>query len=183
MQHGLMGHGLQVYEEQVRIPMVFRMPGVLPAGSAVGAPIEMIDVAPTLLDLSGVPPEEIGGVGRSLAAALRGGPALPADHPVYLYRRQFLGEKRGDLTAQGEKFGVREGRWKYVVGPEEKTSELFDLESDPGEKTNVYRAEDPEAQRLAARIARWRDAYDKGGGVPALSDEARKGLEALGYVQ
>ncbi len=182
MQHGLMGHGLHVYEEQVRVPLVLRLPGVIPAARVLDGPVEMVDLWPTLLELMGVgaPP---GGGGRSLAEALRGGPLLPAEHPVYLYRRRFLGEKRGALRAEGEKFGVREGRLKYVVGPEEGSHELFDLEADPGEVENLFRPDRPEALRLAERIAAWRKAFETEGESPELTDEVRRGLEALGYVE
>jgi arylsulfatase A-like enzyme len=191
MQHGLMGHELQVYEEQVRVPLVLRLPGSLAKGTVVDAPVELVDVAPTLLDLLGVPAGGIAGVGRSLVPALRGGAALPADHPVYVYRHkasaerriEVVGDRRSEVRARGEKLGVREGRWKYVVGPEEGTAELFDLAADPGETRNLYGPEQREAQRLAGRLARWREAHERGGAAPDLSEEARRGLEALGYVR
>jgi arylsulfatase A-like enzyme len=183
MQHGLMGHGLQIYEEQVRIPLVMRLPGAIPAGRVVEGPVEMVDVAPTLLALIGVASPDPPLPGRDLSGTLRDGSPLPAERPVYLYRRRFLSEKRGDLRAEGEKFGVRAGRWKYVVGPAEGTRELFDLESDPGERHNVYGADAADADRLAALVERWRLANDTGGEVPPLTEDVRKGLEALGYVE
>jgi arylsulfatase A-like enzyme len=53
-EHGGLGHRQNLHEESVRIPMVLRLPGVLPAGAAVRGPVSLTDVVPTVLDLVGI---------------------------------------------------------------------------------------------------------------------------------
>jgi arylsulfatase A-like enzyme len=72
--HGAMSHGHTLYQPALRVPLVMRLPGVLPAGLEVVEPVGIIDVAATLLDLAGVTGHSVGG--RSFAGALRSGAAM-----------------------------------------------------------------------------------------------------------
>ena len=71
MQHGWMGHGAHLYEELVRAILLVRVPGV-DGGRRCAAPVEMIDVAPTILALMGLPTTGVDG--RVLHEALADGP-------------------------------------------------------------------------------------------------------------
>jgi arylsulfatase A-like enzyme len=138
------------YEGGLRVPTAIAWPGKIPAGKTLAAPTGFEDWMPTLLDLAGLH-ERIpaGGDGLSLAAALEGKAAAPADR--FLYR---------ELT-EGKWQAVTDGRWKAVrraAGPHEperaRPTELFDLAADPSETTDVA-AEHPEiVQRLAALMDR-----------------------------
>lgn len=183
MDHGHMEHGVHVYEEQVRVPLVLRWPGRIAAGLRFEAPIALVDLFPTFLELLGMPAEGAQLEGRSVAPALSAGqPFEPV--AVFLYRRHFSGEQRGSQFVKGEKFGVREGRFKYIDGPEEGTRELFDLEDDPRERRNLLDAQPEAAAALAARVGDWR-AGRSGAEPPRLqiTDEERERLEALGYTE
>jgi arylsulfatase A-like enzyme len=181
MDHGHMEHGVHIYEEQVRVPLVLRWPGRI-APARLPGPVELADLRPTLEALLGLDPVA-GAEGRSLAHALTAGAPLEPERPVHLYRRHFAGEQRGDTFVRGEKFGVRVGRWKLIDGPEEGTRELFDLAADPGERENRA-ADAPEvAAELAARLAAWR-AGRVGEATPlAITPEERERLRALGYTE
>jgi choline-sulfatase len=183
MDHGHMAHGAQIYEEQVRVPLLVRLPGVVPADLRDAGPAELLDVAPTALELMGVPgaPERFGG--RSLAAALRGEASLDPDHPVRLFRRHYA-EREGRERPRGEQDGVRLGRWKYIERPSEGEPELYDLEADPGERRNLIHWRPDVADRLAPLLATRPSGLDEGGAKPAgLSDEEEERLRALGYVE
>lgn len=65
-------HGEYLYEPSLRVPLLVRAPGIVPAGTRVTGTVPTQDVAPTLLDLAGLPPFEAAD-GRSLAALLRAG--------------------------------------------------------------------------------------------------------------
>ena len=69
-EHGLLEHGL-LYDENLRVPLIFSAPGRLPEGVAVADAVNALDVAPTILELAGIPKEE-GFEGRSLVGAMRG---------------------------------------------------------------------------------------------------------------
>jgi hypothetical protein len=77
---------------------------------------------------------------------------------------------------------VRTGRWKYIRA-EDGPDELYDLRADPGETRNL-RAERPEvAAELGAALDRHIAARSSAAAQPELSDEQRRALEALGYVE
>lgn len=181
MDHDYMHHGAQIYEESVRVPLLMRWPGKI-SPMVVAAPVELVDLAPTLFELIG----RRAGVafhGRSLAGALRGGKALDADRPVYLYRRHYAGSRLGSLFAVGHKYGLRAGRWKYIEGPEEGTRELFDLVRDPDEQVNLFNVDTERAEEMARRLDRWRRSYESDAPVPGIPTEDLEKLESLGYTE
>jgi arylsulfatase A-like enzyme len=187
MQHGHMGHGLHLYEEAVRVPLVFRWPGALPAGARLPGPAEHVDFVPTVLDLLGVPRGAEDVQGQSLAEALRGRAATPGRDPrraVFLQRRLYDTDVVSGFRVKGEKFAVRAGQWKYIEAAEEETRELYDLQADPGETTNVFAAQAAVADRLARGLAGWRARFDRRARArDDSSKEMQEALRALGYVQ
>lgn len=187
MQHGHMGHGLHLYEEAVRVPLVFRWPGSLPAGARLPGPVEHVDLVPTVLDLLGVPrgPGEI--EGQSLAAALRGETGTAGRDPrrtVFLQRRLYDTDTVSGFAVKGEKFAARAGPWKYIEAPQERTRELYDLQSDPGETRDLSAGRADVADLLARGIAGWRGRFDRRARArDDASREMQEALRALGYVQ
>lgn len=183
MQHGHLEHGAHIYEEQVRVPLLLRMPGRLRAGSVITTPVAALDVAPTLLALLGVPDPEAGAQGRSLVPLLegRGG---DDSQPIVLFRRHYQPGREGAIPVAGVKHGIRVGDWKYIVGPAEGTRELYDLARDPGERTNQLAAAPERASALAAQLAAWFRQHGAAPRAPAaVSPEERERLRALGYVE
>ncbi|MBL8974551.1 MAG: sulfatase-like hydrolase/transferase [Myxococcales bacterium] len=130
---GNFAHSLFVYEENVHIPAVIVVPGALRQALRVPQVGGTIDLAPTLLELLGLP--VIGG-GRSL---LRGEPGVArffTDHSALL-------------------LGLRQDRWKCIVEPEAGRVRLFDLEVDPGETNDVAAQEPARAERYRAALMAW----------------------------
>lgn len=187
MQHGHMGHGLHLYEEAVRVPLLLRWPGSLPAGARVPGPVEHVDLVPTVLDLLGVPRGQEDVQGQSLAEALRGRPGTPGRDPrrtVFLQRRLYDADVVSGFRVKGEKFAVRAGHWKYIEAPEEETRELYDLQADPAETKDLFAARTAEADRLARGLAAWRGHFDRRARArDDSSREMQEALRALGYVQ
>jgi arylsulfatase A-like enzyme len=138
-EHGGEFHGATLYEEILRVPLLVAMPGI--AARRVDAPVSLLDVAPTIVELAG------GGRGRldaadgtSLAGAMRG-EALEARAVLAETVRYGRGSR-----------AIVEGGWKLVYEGRARTWELFDLGKDPGEQ-RVVTDEEPEVmKRLAARI-------------------------------
>jgi N-acetylglucosamine-6-sulfatase len=131
-EHGL-GDKRAAYEESIRVPLLMRYPRLIKAGSTPDGMALSIDIAPTILDLAGVPiPKTIHG--QSLVPLLRGDPAGR--------RKSFLAEYFAEQmypripTWQG----VRTERWKYIHYTElEGMDELYDLKADPYEMKNVIK--------------------------------------------
>jgi arylsulfatase A-like enzyme len=173
-EHGETTHSFYVYESTVRVPLVFWGPGLLPGPRRVPSLVRSVDVAPTLLDLLGLPPLARA-QGTSLAPLLRG----EADD---LGLRAY-GESLEPQTLFGSsplRF-LREGRWKYV---HQQGPALYDLEADPGERDDRAAREPERVEALRERL------FELLAGAPpspaearvALAPDARAELQALGYL-
>ena len=133
------------YEGGLRIPLIVRFPGGERAGTTVGENVSALDVSATILELSGAELRaDLAPDGMDLS-----GP-VPGDRALY--------------WRQGRSRAVLQDDWKLVVR-RQLDPELYDLDADPGEASDVA-AENPEVvARLEASYAAW-DAST----VPALWD-------------
>jgi arylsulfatase A-like enzyme len=177
LDHGELNHGTQLYEEQVRVPLLLRWPLGLPSGQVVYGPVSLVDLAPTLLDLAGVPPASKAKMqGRSLVPRIQGEEAANEDAPVFLFRPD-------NTEIPGEQYAVRVGDWKLIVGPDAGARELFDLSRDPGEQNDLSAQEPARVEALDRKIHDWLAAHRRGDVVPdSVSQEDLERLRALGYV-
>jgi len=184
MQRGYWTHGLFLYEEEVRVPLILRWPNHIGAGRVISEPVELVDLAPTLVELAALDLDPAIFEGRSLAKALQGESPLDAEHPVFLARKYFQesSAQGGTIPVFGRRFGVRKGAWKYILGPEENTHELYNLQLDPGETRNLFADKPGRAQKLAKVLEKWRSKHSKPRQSKAVSAEDRMALEALGYT-
>jgi arylsulfatase len=179
-------HGGQVFEEQLRIPLVMRGPGIEPG--SVDTTARMVDLLPTLLPRLDVPvPDGLDLSGRDLTPFIAG--RTGRDVPVFASSRAASARHadRGYRLDPAQRIvSARSGRWKLIVYPglEQDYEELYDLVRDPYERKN--RVE--EAPRALARgrelLEEWRAGAQTAPAQPAhqLDDETRRQLEALGYV-
>ena len=189
-QHDHLGHSINIYEEAIRVPLLFRWPNRIAKGCVFSAPVEQVDLAPTILDLIGVKADGFSFQGRSLAAVLRGDgdASLDADRPVYLYREYFEGRRMKlhsgeQVWLKGGKSGIRAGKWKYIEGKEENTRELFDLVADPQEQRNCITTFSQEAAELASQLKAWEQGHSRKKSLKEkISEEDLNRLKALGYV-
>jgi choline-sulfatase len=147
--HGLPYKGPAMYEELVRIPLVIAWPGRIRAARS-DALVSLIDLLPTLCDLTGVPPPpDVDGL--SLRPVLT---ASPGSAPRV--REMVFAEYYGKQSWRVPIRMVRTARWKYVryLGYGE---ELYDLDADPGELRNLAGEANVAAER--ARLARGLDEW------------------------
>ena len=170
--HGEETHSMFVYESAIRVPFLLWRPGLVPGGVVVQEPVRAVDLAPTVLELLGVPslPRTDG---RSLVALLKGtGSGSPPPAYAETYLPQFY-MNWAPLRA------IRDQRFKLIDAPK---PELYDLKVDPREERNLY-AEQPETARA---LRRGLEAITGGGegamSVGGLDREAMEKLAALGYV-
>jgi choline-sulfatase len=106
------------YEWSVRVPLVVRLPRAERGGEAVASPVSLLDLAPTLLDLGGVPEDD--------RTPLDGQSLLAASDDRIVFSEYHVEKVRAPC------FMARKGRYKlvHVHGHDER---LFDVASDPGE--------------------------------------------------
>jgi hypothetical protein len=177
LEHGGVGHGRTLFEEVLRVPLLFHAPGSIAAGCRLG-PFPLEDLAPTLVELLGVanPDDGSGGAkmsGRSrLEGLLRG--REPAPTSVGLAHLDF-----------GESLGLAlwSDRKKLLLGAHPYRKQLFDLKSDPGERVDRFggdRATATLSRQLAAEYnRRSRSALNRRStGETEIVDQ----LRALGYL-
>ena len=196
-EHGHMGHGAHMHDEVQRVPLMFHGQGV-PRGRRVGEPVSHLDLAPTILELSGVAADSQMR-GLSLVDVLQGKRDRGiTDRPLYGegWTSLILDDKLKSHPFHKPAFSVRVGNRKlhrYRVG-EGFVYELFDLVSDPGEKTDLL-AQGVNANDLRELIDGFESAAHElrgellrgGGDVQPdenFLDPAREEkLRALGYIE
>ena len=139
--HGIYWKGGFFYEGLVHVPLVFSCPGLIREGVRSNALVELVDIAPTLLELTGRPiPQAV--QGRSLAGLLTGGSAL--DHHKDGVYAEYYYSAAGLVPVCATMYF--DGRYKVVVHHNGPVSELYDLEADPSEFDNLW--DRPEARML-----------------------------------
>ena len=157
----------------LHVPLILRLPGSLPAGRRVHAPVELVDLLPTLLSLAGLSvPADVDGRELDFAA---GSP----DHAIF-------------STLEFERWNKRAltlWPWRLHHDADTQRSTLFHLEEDPGELRDRLRGE-PQLgadmlEDLSRRMARAAGATrPRSAKVPdeALPEASREALRALGYI-
>lgn len=141
-----------LHEGGLRIPLIVRWPGRVPAGRVTDAPVINTDWVPTLLDLVGHPTPPLTAVdpldGVSIARGLLGSGRFP--------NRRFFWHFP-HYTNQGGRPGgaVRDGRWKLIRLYDDSGYELYNLTSDPGERRNVASRHPRRVRTLAQALSAW----------------------------
>jgi arylsulfatase len=153
---GLRGFKGSVYEGGIRVPLVARWPGRIAAGTTSDHISAFEDVLPTLAELAGADvPDEVDGVSFLPTLLGRGKEQQRRDYLFW------------DFPGYGGQLAVRMGRWKAVRRGLRKNPEaplqLFDLEADPSESTDIAKEYPDVVQRLAGVMvsARTTPEYEK----------------------
>lgn len=146
--HGLIQKGCRFYEGLVRVPLIISWPGQFRQGFVSSDLVELTDLAPTLLELAGIPvPSAM--QGRSLLPILTGR-SEPGEHRDFVRSEYFDALKQSDGTFATM---YRDRRYKLVVYHGHGLGELYDLDDDPGEFVNLW--DDPDHRELQHELL-WR---------------------------
>ncbi len=174
--NGLSGHGEAPYLSRVRIPLIMRLPGLLPAGATIGEHVQALDVPRTLFELLHVEPDPQFG-GWSLLGLLDG-----SKKAEFAQRIIYPSGERAKWQAV-----VKDG-WFFLDN--DGKGELLDLDKDPHQNADVIQAHPEIARQLLDEAVAFRNAelekakqYE---GHASTSEgenlEDRRDLEALGYL-
>jgi arylsulfatase A-like enzyme/Flp pilus assembly protein TadD len=162
--HGEQEHGIFLYREALQVPLMVKLPKGERGGSTVKEPAQLLDVFPTILGLAGLPVPE-GGGGHSLFTLDSKERTFYAET---FYPRLHLG--------WSELFSAIRGGSHYIEAPE---AELYDLGTDPAEKTNVLTRE----RRTYAELRKAVEAAKAPLAAPsAVDEETAAKLASLGYL-
>jgi arylsulfatase A-like enzyme len=202
LEHGLLRHGANMYEESVRVPLMLWGPGI-PAGKRIASPVGLIDLMPTVLEIMAAPvPEPIEGV--SLVGLIHGsgGEEEYAERSLFSESVAPLawGENMKWVPFRPPAYSVRVGSRKLARyrTKDGYRFEFYDLASDPLEQRDLYPAEPAAAADLVAligdyerRSSEMRSEIDAAAGIDGasapgktfLDPEQEQKLKALGYIQ
>jgi len=176
--HGEDGHGFFVYESVVHVPMVVRAPYSAMKGRHVTDSVRSIDVMPTVLELLGLP--------KPAGAAMDGVSVTP----LMTGARPDMGlEAYAEAVYPLHHFGwsdlraLRQGRYKLVAAPR---PELYDLQEDPTEATNLFASRKALGDRMLGRLAELEAHFKTSAQAKSeaveIDPDAKARLAALGYV-
>lgn len=189
----LLGYVFPLFDEATRVPLMVSAPSLSPR--VVSQPVSLIDVGPTILDFAGVGTRHNDGV--SFRELLEGHAPTGKPRPVYA-------ESGTILRQQLKRFFPFDPLHRYAAGVENRHSmlverhrkliympsrlgekfELFDLQLDPGERNDIYDANDPLDRRMVKQLLAMRESLAHRYGKPATVDpEMLKHLESLGYIE
>ena len=149
-QHeGNYGHTFFLYDENIHVPFLIAAPGLLRGLQQVRKVVSLVDTAPTILDLMGIaPPKNY--QGRTMLDAAPRMALFFADYSLGL-------------------LGLRDGRWKFVYEIGSGRAQLFDLERDPREMSDVSAREAARASWYGQVVRGWCNAqkgYIARGAIP-----------------
>jgi arylsulfatase A-like enzyme len=166
--HNHYGHCRNLaYETVLRTPLVLWIPGVEGVRRDVLA--ENLDIVPTLLDYLGLSTEGLAFDGFSLRPVIERSRAI----------------RRLSFGLQGVTRTVTDGKHKLIYDLVSGRTQLFDLQSDPGERIDLSAKRQEETQRLQAALLRWmkeREGPPASGESRRKAEELEKRLRALGYL-
>ncbi len=181
--HGLLYHGYNTYEEEVRVPLFMIWRGRIPEGHRSRQPAHFIDIVPTIARALELQNDASGFDGVDLLPYLDGRTPPDPERPIFVQRPHYP-KGRPEVEERGEGYAVRVGRWKLFEALEEGRQELYDLAEDPRETHDLASAEPERVAALSARIAAWKREQETRT-VPrdlSVPDQATEGLRALGYL-
>lgn len=183
--HGEATHGIFLYDETIRVPLLIKLPAERAAGKRIEGRVELVDVLPTVLEAAGVAvPQEI--QGQSLLALLKPvpagqaatskDPALTLDRPAYSetdYPHHSFGWS--SLRA------LRAGKYLYVEAPHR---ELYDQSADPKAERNLSATSVAVSDTLASQLEGFHQKTTSSRKAPRVSMDPglQEKLSALGYV-
>ncbi len=178
--HGGWGHGISLYEELIKVPLIAWCPGHLPRGRLIEDHVGHVDLMPTLLGAAGAghQPEYAEFEGRDLWTALAEGGELGPEVPV------FSECWRGEEVIRALRVGTE--KLIHVESGGRERVMLFDLSTDPREMNDLS-TERPEARSAltawatdiqAQALSRKRTPEER-----TIDESTKEALRALGYIQ
>jgi arylsulfatase A-like enzyme len=171
-EHGEPTHGLFVYQSVVRVPLIIRAPLANMRGRRVSEPVRIVDVMPTVLDLL-KQPAVLPVDGQTLVPLMAGG-ARASRLEAYSESRYGF-----DRFGWSPLSALRDGRFKLILAPR---PELYDLDADPTESSNLYLQHADLAASMTVRLRTLAQPAQAASASVPVDAETRARLASLGYV-
>lgn len=175
-EHREIHHGYFVYDSTLRVPLIFKFPDARFMGARVPNSVRSVDIAPTILQILGIqPPASMQGESLlAMAAGKRAQVNLPVYAETYYPKIHFNWSPL---------FTLLSGHHKYIEAPQ---NELYDLQSDRGELSNIAPANQALTGRLRTELQGFQRRYTAAGvesdAAKHMDPETVARLKSLGYV-
>jgi len=189
-EHGLMDHQYCVYDTLAHVPLIVHYPDAFPPGDDE-TPVQHTDLFPTLLDLATAtmaePPPRPPLPGRSLLSPAPDRPLQVIQYTAPQRERFIRRYPHFDMAAHGfdRTFDAIVVRGYKLIRSNRGEIELYDLEDDPAESTDLVRAQPQRVAALTAELDAWLAAHPPVGQPPAtalLDKDLANHLRGLGYL-
>ncbi len=169
--HGEDGHGIFLYDETMHVPLLLKLQQNQIAGKRVKGLVRLVDVAPTILEIAGVPvPSQMQGQSLLRIAKASG----DGGQPVYA-RSDFPNEALGWSPLES----WRTGKYLYIRAPK---PELYDLSIDPNATHNLAQCSKAISDTMASQLAAFDSHFEGGAKDTGLTTTEMQKLASLGYV-
>jgi arylsulfatase A-like enzyme len=176
--HGRWQHGFTLYEEQLHVPLVMRLPSTSPIGRKRSDPVQHIDLMPTLLHVAGVGPPA--GLAGTVLIGHDGSDLLaPPNRAVFAVLERHPRFRKVDSVVKGRFKLIR----NQVYDLARPRLELFDIAADPAELRDVAARYPVVSGWLETLLDRARDVNVFRTSAADLDLETEQALRALGYLQ
>jgi arylsulfatase A-like enzyme len=197
------GHGQDLYNEALRVPLIIKFPGSKYSGRKLNGIVRSIDIMPTILEELGssFPVQELDG--RSLHPVLAGreqGDRTFLSETCWLLQNGCeVIEPNGLVSHAPQKSAINAGPWKLVVNkplgqadiasysvppPAETPMELYDVHADPAERSNLAPRNPAIVHKLMVRLqSLYAGARKMDVGKSKMSKALENQLRALGYIR
>jgi arylsulfatase len=173
-EHGRFNHHSTLYDELLHVPLLVKLPAARHAGKVVAKPVALIQVVPTILDVAGVRADH-GFDGKSLL------PLIERDderclHELLISEAKFMPNYKACIRSEG---------WKLILDLGDQRRELYNLEEDPGELSNVVKGHPEIARHLEAKLLEHESnkaPEESEISTPNVEEEVMHRLRDLGYL-
>lgn len=174
-EHGESTHAFLIYNSTLHVPLIIKPAGLRRFPARILPAVSTVDLMPTVLDLLGIAKPAVV-QGRSLVSLMSGKKGATATE---IYSETFVPRLHFNWS---ELRAVQAGRYRYIQAPR---PELYDLEKDPGETSNLYSSRKALAQETKARLEAVIRKYTPGEELAqktSLDPAMAARLQALGYA-
>jgi choline-sulfatase len=181
-EHGHRYHAKHLYEEVLRVPLIFSSPALIPSGLSIPTQVRSIDILPTILELLGIPPLAKH-QGESLLPLLKLAPT-PARPAI-----SQIGEENC-ATRKTEVVALTTENYKLIWNKKNDAKELYHLQRDPREENNIAYEEKEKTQELQSQLENLLQRPDE---TPfhyrsapkkiSFDEDLLKRLRGLGYIE
>lgn len=191
-EHGLMDHQYALYDTLLHVPLVING-GPFTGGTAVDDLVQLVDLAPTLLDVAEIESPEVREQfqGQSFHPESDNEPRefVISEYMAPQPSMDALEKRVGELPSHVRKYdrslrAIRTEHYKYIRSSD-GSNELYDIRTDPEETVDIAEANREVVEELDSTLNEWLDSFEHSQSTESVSMDAdtKSRLEDLGYLQ